>query len=135
MQALNAFTNAASGAADLIPSGLVPNLALLHPGTKAYSQGAAVLYDWLKQQGLSQNQIMEKTPAEWSDIKIKQLDKGFNISGLVNSDRVAMVDKIPKTSDEWREATYKYLSREQESIQIVRKAWTLRHKTRYKRLE
>ena len=108
MQALNAFKNAALGAADLIPSSLVPNLAKLHPGTRAFAKGSAVLYKWLKQQGLDEDQIMTKTPEEWSEIKIGQLDKGFNISGLLTSARKTVVESIPKTPGQWRDTIADY---------------------------
>ena len=108
MQALNAFKNAALGAADLIPSDLVPSLMNLHPGTRAFAQGSAVLYKWLGQQGLSSDQIMSKTPADWSYIKIHQIDKGFDVSGVLSSIRKTVVDSIPKSPSQWLETTADY---------------------------
>ena len=108
MKALNAFRRASLETGDLIPGALVPDLTKLNPNTRALSEGTNILFKWLRQQGLSDKQIMSKTPAEWSAIKISQIDKGLNISRLVSSVRDTVVDAIPKTRAQWMSTAADY---------------------------
>ena len=106
MQALNAFRNAEFGAGDRIPSALVPDLSKIQ-GSRNLSEGTSVLFRWLQQQGLNNEQIMAHTPAEWSALKITQLDKGLSIGSLLSSVRDTVVG-IPKTRAQWIQVAADY---------------------------
>ena len=123
MQALNAFRNADFGAGDRIPSALVPDLSKLK-GSRNLSEGTSVLFRWLQQQGLNNEQIMAYTPAEWSAIKIAQLDKGLNIAGLLGSVRDTVVGAIPKTRAQWIQvATDYFVPGGRKAANAAKRAW------------
>ena len=53
-----------------------------------------VLFEWLKQQGFTQDEISSVPPSVWSRLKVERLDHGLGLP------RYAM-DGIPDTDEEW----------------------------------
>ena len=101
MKALNAFKAAAKGTLNVIPSALVPNLISLIPGSRPFVQGSKILYAFLRQSGLSNDEIALKSPLEWSKIKMSQLDKGLSIKNIFAKAKDMFLERIPKTRQEW----------------------------------